>query len=202
MKFPSRPLRYDPSLERPDYPYYDRESVVQDDGRIASFSGHSHAREKGWQFAGWRDAQRFWLLEGDEQTGEMARRLLDSTEEKNRARHEAWLEQEEAKRQKVVPEQGLGSFGKFAFPVLENMPHASILDELVAVQPMASPSSRTPVFELRFGPYTPPPPPTVAEDEVLHAYKYGGVLSERGGWFVTKKNDPTRVLRYRQDMMS
>lgn len=197
MKFPARPLRNEPSLESPDYPYYDHEAVVQADGRIAAFSGHSHAREKGWQFAGWKDAQGFWILEGDEQIGELAQRLLDSTEEKNQARHEAWLAAE-AKRPKPAPVD----FGKFTFPLITVAMPAPILADLVAVQPMALPSNSKPVFEFVAGPYVPPPPPTVADGETLHAYKYGGVLSERGGWFVTKKGDLTRVLRYRQDMMS
>lgn len=44
--------------------------------------------------------------------------------------------------------------------------------------------------------------PVVGDNEVLHPYEYGGMLAERGGWFVTNKNDPCRVLRYRQDWMS
>jgi len=43
---------------------------------------------------------------------------------------------------------------------------------------------------------------SVAEDEELHAYVYGGILSERGGWFVVKKNDPNKIIRSTQTWMS
>lgn len=62
LKTPTRPIRTEPSLESPSYPYYDHESVVQEDGRVAAFLASSHARDKGWSFQGWKDAQGFWLL--------------------------------------------------------------------------------------------------------------------------------------------
>ncbi len=205
LKLPSRPIRTEPSLEGHGYPYYDHQTVLQEDGRIASFSGSSDARDKGWVFQGWKDAQHFWILEGDDQIGSHAQTLLDSTEAKNQARHEAWLA-EEAKRPKLTPEQQLDGFRAFVFPVIESaMANVPILASLVGVQPMSAPTGELAEvlkLEIRDHTYVPPPDPTVADDEELHAYKYGGVLSERGGWFVTKKGDLTRVLRYRQDWMS
>lgn len=203
LKLPDRPIRFDAWLEaNSDYPYYDHQTVVQEDGRIAAFSGNSRARDKGWVLQGWKDSQHFWLLEGDEQTGVMAQLLLDSTEAKNEARREAWLAKEAA-RPKLSPEESSASFGKFVFPVIESVvANGSILSSLSDVQPMTGPVSPTLKLEIVTEPYKPEPDPTVADDEELHAYKYGGVLSERGGWFVTKKGDPTRVLRYRMDWMS
>ena len=42
----------------------------------------------------------------------------------------------------------------------------------------------------------------IAEDEEIHAYVYGGILSERGGWFIVKKNDPKRIIRSIQTWLS
>lgn len=44
--------------------------------------------------------------------------------------------------------------------------------------------------------------PTVNENETLHAYHYGDVLSGRWGWFVVSSNDPKRVLRYKGTRIS
>lgn len=86
------------------------------------------------------------------------------------------------------------------------MANVPVLDSFVGVQSMSAPARRELAealkLEIKDYTYTPPPPPTVTDDEELHVYKYGGVLSERGGWFVTKKGDLTHVLRYRQDWMS
>lgn len=35
----------------------------------------------------------------------------------------------------------------------------------------------------------------LTEGEVLLAYKYGGVLSSRGGYIVINKENPTRIVR-------
>ena len=43
---------------------------------------------------------------------------------------------------------------------------------------------------------------SVADDEELHAYVYGGVLSQRGGWFVVKKNNPNRIIKSKQTWLS
>lgn len=37
--------------------------------------------------------------------------------------------------------------------------------------------------------------PQISDDEMLHAYKYGGILSMRMGWYITPKNDNKRVLK-------
>ncbi len=42
----------------------------------------------------------------------------------------------------------------------------------------------------------------IADDEEIHAYKYGGILSGRGGWFVVKKDQPDRIIRSKQIWMS
>lgn len=41
-----------------------------------------------------------------------------------------------------------------------------------------------------------------ANKEQIHGYKFGGALSERGGLYITPKNDYKKVLRYKQLMMS
>ena len=42
----------------------------------------------------------------------------------------------------------------------------------------------------------------VADDEELHAYRYGGVLSSRGGWFVVSMYNPYKILRTKQTWLS
>jgi hypothetical protein len=60
MILPSRP-----PLERQSYHlglnYYDHETAVQEDGRIASFSYSSDEHEKGWQFKGHQDKYGFHI---------------------------------------------------------------------------------------------------------------------------------------------
>jgi hypothetical protein len=42
----------------------------------------------------------------------------------------------------------------------------------------------------------------VGPDEELWAYKYGGVLSMRSGWYVTHLSNPYRILRSIQTLIS
>jgi hypothetical protein len=42
----------------------------------------------------------------------------------------------------------------------------------------------------------------VADDEQLFAYRYGGVLSSRGGWFVVSMYNPYKILRSRGTWLS
>jgi hypothetical protein len=47
-----------------------------------------------------------------------------------------------------------------------------------------------------------PPYEAISAGEKLHAYKYGGILSMRMGWYITPKVEPNRVLRSKQIAMS
>ncbi len=38
--------------------------------------------------------------------------------------------------------------------------------------------------------------------EEIHAYRYGGVLSGRGGWFVISKFEPYKILRTKGTWLS
>jgi hypothetical protein len=42
----------------------------------------------------------------------------------------------------------------------------------------------------------------LAENEEIHAYRYGGILSSRAGYFVTPKGNPKKVLRAKMIWMS
>jgi len=42
----------------------------------------------------------------------------------------------------------------------------------------------------------------IADDESIHPYEYGGPLSERGGWFIVKKDEPNKIIRSKQTWMS
>lgn len=238
--------------------------VPQANGLAAQFEWDSENPTAGWQFACWRDSQRFILLLGADQTGEFARLLLDSTQERRREREEAERRRETTKYfesigftvewdstgtlytlrlgddamvvdsskislgaliDKMVRDEidaplvmvtavcreedrKRSAFGQFTMPVIKSvMAGAPILTDLVSVQPMSAPpmSGKT-LFKLEAVSAGPllgkKPTPTCGPDEELHEYVYGGVLSERGGWFVTPKGDRTRVLRYRMDWLS
>lgn len=138
LTLPIRAPRDEPSLK--DYQHFDHETVTQDDGRRAQFTWDSQEADKGWQFSCWRDEQNFILLEGENQVGELARLLLDSTLAKNRERHEAWLERE-AKRPKLSPEEQLINFSKFMLPIIANVAPDLIIGDILSVQPMAESES-------------------------------------------------------------
>lgn len=200
---PTRPVR-DPGEFTRQFQWFDHETVEQPDGRLAQFSYDSKKPEEGWQFACWKDRYGFTLLEGDDQTGEFAQLLLDSTPEKRAERQRA----EALRRAKADPKlvREVGDFSKFVLPVIANCTAAPISD-LLAVQPLSTPKSTpksTPLMALEFsdGLRGRPKPPPVGPDELLHSYEYGGVLSERGGWFVTHRDHPDRVLRYRLNYLS
>jgi hypothetical protein len=59
MKFPTRPPRNEPSLEK--YNYYDHEAIIQDDGTIAAFTWEKDRRNEGWRFVGYKDKHNFNL---------------------------------------------------------------------------------------------------------------------------------------------
>lgn len=42
----------------------------------------------------------------------------------------------------------------------------------------------------------------IADDEKIWEYKYGGMLSSRGGYFITKKDKPFWILRSKMTWMS
>lgn len=47
-----------------------------------------------------------------------------------------------------------------------------------------------------------PPYEALNTGEKLHAYRYGGILSKRMGWYITSEAEPNRVLRSKQRAMS
>lgn len=42
----------------------------------------------------------------------------------------------------------------------------------------------------------------LGEDEVLHKYEHGGVMSMRGGWYITQKDHPALIILVKQTRMS
>ena len=64
MKFPTRPPRNEPSLEK--YNYYDHETVVQEDGTITAFTWESNRKADGWRFVGYKDGHNFNLWTDDD----------------------------------------------------------------------------------------------------------------------------------------
>ena len=42
----------------------------------------------------------------------------------------------------------------------------------------------------------------ITDGETLHAYEYGGVLSMRGGFYITTSDNPKKILRSKQTRMS
>ena len=67
MVLPSRP-----PLKRQSYhlghSYYDHETALQPDGRLAVFEFNSAKKSKGWVFAGYKDAHDFGIWEDKDRT--------------------------------------------------------------------------------------------------------------------------------------
>lgn len=138
----------------------------------------------------------FMPLVGDDQCGEFAQLLLASDRSLPRP-----------------PPPPLPDFSQpFHFPVIANLgplPELNLAD-IVSVQPMTAPP--TGMMRLEFitaeeskamhdaelAAYT----ADLGEGEVLREFEFGGILSMRGGYFVTHKDRPNLVLRYAVTRMS
>ncbi len=142
MKLPDRPPRNEPSLEK--YHYYDHETVIQDDGQIASFDWCNKERDKGWQFVGYEDKYGFHI----------------------------WTEEDH----KRMWDEGT-RIEELLLTSIDKNPYHNSQEDL------------GPDFK-------------IADDEELHAYEYGGTLSQRGGWFVVSIFDPYKILRSKQTWLS
>ena len=62
MVLPSRPPRRRESYHL-EMDYYDHETSLQPDGRIAAFKYGSNKHKEGWAFVGWKDAHGFGIWE-------------------------------------------------------------------------------------------------------------------------------------------
>ena len=137
MKYPNRP-----PLERQSYhlglSYYDHETSVQGDGKIASFFYDSNKHNEGWQFSHYED--------------------------------------------------------KYGFRIWEEKDHKAKWDENTTIEQLLLESKDlNPHYKENF---------EIADDEEIHAYVYGGILAERGGWFVVKKDNPNKIIRSKQTWLS
>jgi len=135
MKYPTRKIR-DVDLFTARFNYYDRETIVQDDGKTAVFTISRDTQNEGWKFDHYIDERGFtvWLKEDHEKKWDV----------------------------KLTLEQ---------FLLLSEKPYT---DNEVNLE-------LGPDFKLY-------------SDEVLHKYEYGGILSMRGGWYITHKDHPTLIL--------
>lgn len=133
MKLPTRPIRENESSL--GLPYYDHETVKQDDGTLAKFSIRSDELDKGWVFDYFQDEFGFQIVQPNE-----------------------------ADKFDIVLKSEI-PVGKRAI-FLKN--------EMAAVQ----------------------------GDEQLHCYEYGGVMSKRGGFYITPRDNPNKVLRVKGVWMS
>lgn len=139
MTLPSRPPKKRESYHL-GHDYYDHETAVQPDGRIAAFEFSSAEKSKGWVFAGWKDSHDFGIWENNDRA-----RMWDN--------------------KITVQELLLESKG-------------NMLDPFEAMQE------------------------GIAVDETAYHYVYGGPLSQRGGIFVVKTNDPRRIIRAKMTWLS
>ena len=120
----------------------------------------------------------------------------------------------EPERPQLTNEEIIANFNRLAewiAPLVKgkNMP---VLTDIVSVQPMSVPSNQ--VFHFDHESYTKEDraqelqdewdgiAATLLSGEVLHKYKYGGILAERGGYYTTTKDDPNKVLRFVQTLIS
>ena len=89
---------------------------------------------------------------------------------------------------------------KFGFRIWEEKDHEARWDDKFTYeQVLLDSNDPDPYHSLKesFGPDF-----RVADDEEIRAYVYGGVLSQRGGWFVVKKNQPYHIIRSIQTWLS
>jgi len=89
---------------------------------------------------------------------------------------------------------------KYGFVLWEEKDHKRMWDDEITIeQLLLEAKDEDPYHTVRgdFGPDF-----KIADDESIHAYKYGGVLSERGGWFIVKKNEPNKIIRSKQTWLS
>ena len=88
----------------------------------------------------------------------------------------------------------------YGFAIWEEKDHIRMWDDKVTMEEwLLANIDSNPHYSLieSFGPDF-----VIADDEEIHAYKYGGILSGRGGWFVVKKDQPDRIIRSKQIWMS
>lgn len=209
MKTPAREPRNEPSLEC--YGYYDHETVVQEDGRIAAFMFYSRERDKGWVHAGWQDRHGFWLLEGDQQIDEQAQQLIrfDKARKREPAPQPPTLTPWSIDKTIEALDTWMSSP-----PVRAMMADAPALESILSVQPMTGPIPgsifhiETPAecadYEARKKAWYDGVVADLRPGEVLREYEYdlGDALSMRGGYYVATEAEPTRVLRCLQTWMS
>ena len=128
--------------EPKNYSFCEIESIVQDDGKIASFRYDSKLPDKGWTFEGYKDKYGFWIWEKEDNE-----RMWDD---------------------KITMAQHLINYKLDKDKLMKSV-------DVGVIFPFKG-------FEL-------------GEDEEIYAYKYGGCLSLRGGYFIINKNEPNRILR-------
>jgi hypothetical protein len=143
MKYPDRPPRNEPYLEK--YNYYDHETAVQEDGKIALFSFESKKRKKGWVFSCYVDEYGFKIWEEEDRFARW---------------DDKWT-----------------------------------IEQLLLC-------SRGKKYSLHYPPDDLNKDFKLGEDEELWPYSYGGILSGRGGWYITKKDNPMKVIRSIQTWLS
>jgi hypothetical protein len=94
----------------------------------------------------------------------------------------------------------VGYEDKYGFRIWEEKDHqAKWNDKYTYEQILLDSKDPNPYHSLResFGPDF-----KIADDEEIHAYVYGGVLSQRGGWFVVKKAQPYKIIRSKMTWLS
>jgi hypothetical protein len=144
MICPTRPIRTVDAFTS-KYNYYDHETVIQEDGRIAKFTITNHTRDKGWIFQGYEDKYGFCIWDDEDRSAKWDNTL---TMEMHLLR---------SVRESVNVNDVIHEFGNN--------------------------------FSLN-------------ENELLLSYEYGGIMSQRGGYLIVHKDNPTKILRSIQTMIS
>lgn len=142
------------------------------------------------------------ILTGDEQIGEQAQTILD-------AEITSWNPTATAMPESTwVPQLPKDSdFSALKFPVAKVV-DAPVIHRLVSVEPVEESDSKVFYLDIskdleaeitaEYNYYA----KDIVNGEVMKRFVYGGVLSQRGGYFVVHKDHPDRVLRYAQIWMS
>lgn len=145
-----------------------------------------------------------WIvLTGEEQCDEHAQRILNS---------DTSLPPPPPSIKAPSPEVQLENWKTFVMPLVGKVcPELPILTDIVSIHPLSMPSSSS-LFKFehiteeeskrRRQAVLDKMNEGLQEGEILKKYCYGGMLAERGGWFVIHKDTPHLVRRYCQTRMS
>jgi hypothetical protein len=207
-----------PTKELPgprNWSFREVEKIPQEDGQIAVFFFDSEKPDLGWMFDHLEDKWGFIQIR-NEGKGDFAKLLLESECDADRKLKSTGKHHLRPAKdpEPISAEERERRWSQFAFPIIiKNIaPGDYIMGSFLSVQPMTGPipaeftipfrvvtedeSRAEKISELEYFNQA------LGPDELLKQYVYGGILAERGGYFIVHKDRPDQALRYQQTWLS